>query len=103
MACSRAQIHEYVRSLAQAPHLERVAALLVQGALLPPEITLLPLGAAAAAHRLSEARHFARQGRLKPCLRIGALACPDYAASEACTRIARRLRFVVIRIGVDDH
>ena len=38
-------------------HLERIAALLEQGALRPPEITLLPLSEGVAAHRLSEARH----------------------------------------------
>jgi NADPH:quinone reductase-like Zn-dependent oxidoreductase len=38
-------------------HLERVAGLLAQGAVRLPEISLFPLAQAAAAHRLSEARH----------------------------------------------
>ena len=47
-------------------HLERVAALLAQGALRPPEITLLPLSEVVAAHRLSEARHLRGKIVLKP-------------------------------------
>ena len=38
-------------------HLERIAALLVEGALRLPEITVFPLSQAVAAHRVSEARH----------------------------------------------
>jgi NADPH:quinone reductase-like Zn-dependent oxidoreductase len=38
-------------------HLERVAALLIEGAVRLPEIALFPLSQAAAAHRVSEARH----------------------------------------------
>ena len=38
-------------------HLERVAALVTQGAVRLPEITEYPLAKAAAAHRVSEARH----------------------------------------------
>ena len=38
-------------------HLERVAALLLEGALRLPEISVFPLAQAAAAHRVSEARH----------------------------------------------
>lgn len=38
-------------------HLERIAALLVEGALRLPEITVFPLSQALAAHRVSEARH----------------------------------------------
>jgi NADPH:quinone reductase-like Zn-dependent oxidoreductase len=47
-------------------HLERVAALLAQGALRPPEITLMPLSNVVAAHRLSEARHLRGKIVLKP-------------------------------------
>jgi NADPH:quinone reductase-like Zn-dependent oxidoreductase len=47
-------------------HLERVAALLAQGALRPPEITLLPLSEVVTAHRLSEARHLRGKIVLKP-------------------------------------
>jgi NADPH:quinone reductase-like Zn-dependent oxidoreductase len=39
------------------PHLERVAALVTQGAVALPEIVEYPLAEAAAAHRVSEARH----------------------------------------------
>jgi NADPH:quinone reductase-like Zn-dependent oxidoreductase len=39
-------------------HLERIVALMSAGAVKPPEITLFPLAEAAAAHRVSEARHF---------------------------------------------
>jgi NADPH:quinone reductase-like Zn-dependent oxidoreductase len=39
-------------------HLERVVALVGAGAVKPPEITLFPLAEAAAAHRVSEGRHF---------------------------------------------
>ncbi len=39
------------------PHLERVAALVAQGTVPLPEITEYPLAQAAAAHRVSEARH----------------------------------------------
>jgi NADPH:quinone reductase-like Zn-dependent oxidoreductase len=38
-------------------HLERVVGLLESGALRLPEISLFPLSQAAAAHRVSEARH----------------------------------------------
>jgi NADPH:quinone reductase-like Zn-dependent oxidoreductase len=38
-------------------HLERLARLLADGVLRLPEITLFPLSQAAAAHRVSEARH----------------------------------------------
>jgi NADPH:quinone reductase-like Zn-dependent oxidoreductase len=47
-------------------HLERVAGLLAQGALRPPEITVFPLSEAPAAHRLSEARHLRGKIVLKP-------------------------------------
>ena len=47
-------------------HLERVAGLLAQGALRPPEITVFPLSEAPAAHRLSEARHMRGKIVLKP-------------------------------------
>ncbi len=47
-------------------HLERVAGLLAQGALRPPEITVFPLSEAPAAHRLSEARHLRGRIVLKP-------------------------------------
>jgi NADPH:quinone reductase-like Zn-dependent oxidoreductase len=47
-------------------HLERVADLLAQGALRPPEITVFPLCEAVAAHRLSEARHLRGKMVLKP-------------------------------------
>jgi NADPH:quinone reductase-like Zn-dependent oxidoreductase len=40
------------------PHLERLIALLEEGAMLVPEVTRFPLSDAAAAHRVSEARHF---------------------------------------------
>jgi NADPH:quinone reductase-like Zn-dependent oxidoreductase len=39
-------------------HLERIVALVAQGAVLAPEVTLYQLSEAAAAHRLSESRHF---------------------------------------------
>jgi NADPH:quinone reductase-like Zn-dependent oxidoreductase len=39
------------------PHLERVVALILQGAVSLPEIAEFPLAEAAAAHRVSEARH----------------------------------------------
>ena len=39
------------------PHLERIVALYQAGAVRPPEVTLFPLSAAAAAHRLSQSRH----------------------------------------------
>jgi NADPH:quinone reductase-like Zn-dependent oxidoreductase len=39
-------------------HLERIAALVARGAVRAPEITLYPLSEAAAAHRVSEGRHF---------------------------------------------
>ncbi len=40
------------------PHLERIVALVGAGAIRPPEVTLFPLSEAAAAHRVSQARHF---------------------------------------------
>ena len=40
------------------PHLERIVALVRSGAVRPPEVTLFPLAEAAAAHRVSEGRHF---------------------------------------------
>jgi NADPH:quinone reductase-like Zn-dependent oxidoreductase len=40
------------------PHLERLVALLEESAMLVPEVTRFPLSEAAAAHRVSEARHF---------------------------------------------
>jgi NADPH:quinone reductase-like Zn-dependent oxidoreductase len=40
------------------PHLERIVALVRAGAVRPPEVTLFPLAEAAAAHRVSEGRHF---------------------------------------------
>jgi NADPH:quinone reductase-like Zn-dependent oxidoreductase len=39
-------------------HLERIAALVQSGAVRPPEIRRFPLAHAAAAHRISEGRHF---------------------------------------------
>jgi NADPH:quinone reductase-like Zn-dependent oxidoreductase len=39
-------------------HLERIVALVSSGAVRPPEVTLFPLAEAAAAHRVSEGRHF---------------------------------------------
>jgi len=39
-------------------HLERIVALVGAGAVKPPEVTLFPLAEAAAAHRVSEGRHF---------------------------------------------
>jgi NADPH:quinone reductase-like Zn-dependent oxidoreductase len=39
-------------------HLERIAALVGAGVAKPPEVTLFPLAEAAAAHRVSEGRHF---------------------------------------------
>jgi NADPH:quinone reductase-like Zn-dependent oxidoreductase len=39
-------------------HLERIVALVGAGAVKPPEVTLFPLAQAAAAHRVSEGRHF---------------------------------------------
>ncbi len=53
---------EDVRSLRPAvgrdrPHLERIVELVAAGAVRVPEITLYPLSEAAAAHRVSEARH----------------------------------------------
>jgi NADPH:quinone reductase-like Zn-dependent oxidoreductase len=39
------------------PHLERIVELAAAGAVRPPEVTLYPLSQAAAAHRVSEARH----------------------------------------------
>jgi NADPH:quinone reductase-like Zn-dependent oxidoreductase len=40
------------------PHLERIVALVAQGAVHPPEMTCYRLSDAVAAHRLSESRHF---------------------------------------------
>jgi NADPH:quinone reductase-like Zn-dependent oxidoreductase len=40
------------------PHLERIVALVSSGAVRPPEVTRFPLAEAAAAHRVSEGRHF---------------------------------------------
>jgi NADPH:quinone reductase-like Zn-dependent oxidoreductase len=40
------------------PHLERIVALMRAGAVRAPEITTYPLSEAAAAHRVSQARHF---------------------------------------------
>src|SRR5580692_2296078 len=40
------------------PHLERIVALVAQGAVHPPEVTRYRLSEAVAAHRLSESRHF---------------------------------------------
>ena len=40
------------------PHLERIAKLIEAGAVRIPEITPFPLGQAAAAHKVSQARHF---------------------------------------------
>lgn len=40
------------------PHLERIVALVASGAVRPPEITRYKLSEAAAAHRLSQSRHF---------------------------------------------
>jgi len=40
------------------PHLERIVALATSGAVKVPEITLYPLSDAAAAHKVSEGRHF---------------------------------------------
>src|SRR5262249_55901885 len=38
--------------------LERIVALVASGAVRPPEVTRFPLAEAAAAHRVSEGRHF---------------------------------------------
>jgi NADPH:quinone reductase-like Zn-dependent oxidoreductase len=40
------------------PHLERIVTLVRAGAVRAPEVTLFPLAEAAAAHKVSEARHF---------------------------------------------
>ena len=40
------------------PHLERIVALVANGAVRPPEVTRYKLSDAVAAHRLSESRHF---------------------------------------------
>ena len=40
------------------PHLERIAALVGQGAVRPPEVTRYRLSEAVAAHEVSESRHF---------------------------------------------
>ena len=40
------------------PHLERIAALALSGAVRPPEMTIYKLSDAAAAHKVSEGRHF---------------------------------------------
>ena len=40
------------------PHLERIVALVAQGAVRPPQVTRYRLSEAVAAHRLSESRHF---------------------------------------------
>ena len=40
------------------PHLERIVALVANGAVRPPEVTRFKLSEAVAAHRLSESRHF---------------------------------------------
>src|SRR6266700_5897517 len=40
------------------PHLERIVALVAQGAVHPPEVTRYRLSEAVAAHRVSESRHF---------------------------------------------
>jgi len=40
------------------PHLERIVALVAAGAVRPPEVTRYKLSEAAAAHRVSESRHF---------------------------------------------
>ncbi len=40
------------------PHLERIVTLVASGAVRPPEITCYPLSEAAAAHRVSQSRHF---------------------------------------------
>src|ERR1700741_1250310 len=40
------------------PHLERIAELVANGAVRPPEVTRYKLSAAVAAHRVSESRHF---------------------------------------------
>jgi NADPH:quinone reductase-like Zn-dependent oxidoreductase len=40
------------------PHLERIVALVANGAVRPPEVTRYKLSEAVAAHRLSESRHF---------------------------------------------
>jgi NADPH:quinone reductase-like Zn-dependent oxidoreductase len=41
-----------------AAHLDRIVSLFNAGAIRPPEITVYPLSQAAAAHRLSQSRHF---------------------------------------------
>ena len=58
-------------------HLERVVDLLVAGALRLPEITVYPLSEAAAAHRVSEARHLARKARAAGALSLASLALPQ--------------------------
>jgi NADPH:quinone reductase-like Zn-dependent oxidoreductase len=40
------------------PHLERIVALVASGAVQPPEVTRYQLSEAAAAHKLSQSRHF---------------------------------------------
>ena len=40
------------------PHLERISALALSGAVRPPEMTIYKLSEAAAAHKISEGRHF---------------------------------------------
>jgi NADPH:quinone reductase-like Zn-dependent oxidoreductase len=40
------------------PHLERIVALVASGAVRPPEITCYRLNEAAAAHKVSQSRHF---------------------------------------------
>jgi NADPH:quinone reductase-like Zn-dependent oxidoreductase len=40
------------------PHLERIVALVAAGAIRPPEVTCFKLSEAAAAHKLSQSRHF---------------------------------------------
>jgi NADPH:quinone reductase-like Zn-dependent oxidoreductase len=50
-------------------HLERILALVGTGAVKPPEVTLFPLAEAAAAHRVSEGRHF--RGKLVFVVRAG--------------------------------
>ena len=45
------------RRAAERTHLERIVELVQAGAVKIPEITVYPLSEAAAAHRVSEARH----------------------------------------------
>ena len=54
----RSDVHSLRPNVARdRPHLERIVALYQAGAVRPPEVTRFPLSQAAAAHRVSQARH----------------------------------------------